>query len=393
MKKYDILMATTAVVALSVAFYSQSKAADIVAGGNDCGNGNSCSWSIDADGKLIISGSGTMKDSVPWGSYKSQIKSVDISYGITSVADSAFRGAKNLQNVTIPNSVTSIGANAFRDTILTSVDIPNSVTSIKDSAFRSSQLKSIVIPGSVTSIGDCAFEDNYQLTTATFGNLTASIGRWIFDDNTKLSEVFFEGDLSGITFNIGTFTGTTDNLIIKFPENDANRAILEKMLKNAEYSASDGYHFEQATLMSYTTDDEGNKIIARKYEYDTTGNLLKITDTEGNIYDEDGNKFSYHTDGSYTKTDLEDNVYWYDSDGQLLRTTDILGNIYDKNGEIIEHYDNSGIMRYAKGIDGSDYYFDKNGNLKGMTKRGPFTIPEANALTKDGPVNTVTITW
>ena len=44
-------------------------------------------------------------------------------------------------------------------TSLTSVTIGNSVTSIGDNAFNyCTSLTSITIPNSVTSIGDCAFE-------------------------------------------------------------------------------------------------------------------------------------------------------------------------------------------------------------------------------------------
>ena len=62
-------------------------------------------------------------------------------------------------SVTIPNSVTSIGASAFYECrSLTSVTIPNSVTSIGNSTFRNcSRLTSVTIPNSVTSIGYNAF--------------------------------------------------------------------------------------------------------------------------------------------------------------------------------------------------------------------------------------------
>jgi len=63
------------------------------------------------------------------------------------------------QNTIIPNSVTSIGLGAFSQCSgLTSVTIPNSVTSIGSNAFEDcSGLTSVTIPGSVISIGNGAF--------------------------------------------------------------------------------------------------------------------------------------------------------------------------------------------------------------------------------------------
>ncbi len=79
--------------------------------------------------------------------------------GVTSIGADAFVYCENLKRITIKNGVRNIGDHAFYYCIgLTSLVIPNSVTSIGDSAFfYCTDLKSVTIPSSITSIGDGAF--------------------------------------------------------------------------------------------------------------------------------------------------------------------------------------------------------------------------------------------
>ena len=160
-------------------------------------------------------------------------------YNVTNIKYAAFLNKTNLTgNLTIPNSVTSIGNEAFKNcsglesvtfeptsqlkTIgeaafiscggFTAVTIPNSVTSIGNQAFNNcirlttvtfeptSQLKTIgvaafynctslttvTIPNGVTSIGNQAFNNCIRLTGVTIPDSVTSIGDYAFFDCTSL---------------------------------------------------------------------------------------------------------------------------------------------------------------------------------------------------------------
>ena len=91
--------------------------------------------------------------------YKGKGREVSIPDSVTSIGENAFEGCKSIASITIPDSVTSIENNAFEDCkSIASITIPDSVTSIGDKAFYGCKsIASITIPDSVTSIGDKAF--------------------------------------------------------------------------------------------------------------------------------------------------------------------------------------------------------------------------------------------
>lgn len=121
----------------------------------------------------------------------SSLTSVTIPNSVKSIGEYAFLGCSKMTSITIGNSVTSIGYMTFRNCYsLISVNIPNSVTLIGDWAFSDcSGLTSVIIGNSVTSIGDVAFRGCSGLTSITIPNSVSLIGKNTFSGCSKLISV------------------------------------------------------------------------------------------------------------------------------------------------------------------------------------------------------------
>ena len=80
-------------------------------------------------------------------------------YTVTAIGDGAFYECWDLETITIPDGVTSIGYDAFWGSGITTIVIPEGVTNIKSYTFYNCEhLTSVTIPGSVTYIAGMAFE-------------------------------------------------------------------------------------------------------------------------------------------------------------------------------------------------------------------------------------------
>ena len=201
MKKFISLLLSLTMLLSIVSVVDLSAYADTLTTGK-CGV--NVTYSFDTStGMLTISGTGKMTGYSYYHSpfYKNtNIESVSIEDGVTSIGDGTFCYCENLTSITIPNSVTSIGNYAFSDcTSLTSVTIPNSVTSIGERAFDGcSRLTSVTIPNSVTSIGVSAFSSCTNLTSVSIPDSVMSIGNGAFNSCWGLTSVTIPDSVTSI---------------------------------------------------------------------------------------------------------------------------------------------------------------------------------------------------
>lgn len=161
--------------------------------------GDNLTWTL-ADGVLTISGSGAMEnywyDTSPFPFEKSDIKTIVIYEGVTSIGNFVFSSFKGLTGITIPASVTSIGEYAFSwCSSLEEVTILGSMTSIGFRAFNyCSSLEEVTMLGSVTSIEGQAFVNCSSLEKVTIPAGVVSIGWRAFEDCSSLTTVTMLGE-------------------------------------------------------------------------------------------------------------------------------------------------------------------------------------------------------
>ena len=200
----SLLLALAMLTVLTPQFTLTAKAAT----SGTCGD--NLYWSFDEITKeLNITGSGPMTDwssgissgsAAPWNGISKNIQSISLPRGLTSIGNYAFYGCGNLSNIIIPDSVTSIGYCAFYNcTGLSNVNIPENVTSIGGDAFRGcSSLSSVIIPDSVTSIGRYSFYNCTSLSNVIISENVTSIDEFAFSGCSSLSSVTIPNSVTSI---------------------------------------------------------------------------------------------------------------------------------------------------------------------------------------------------
>ena len=229
---------------------------DVIGSGNCGANGSNVTWKLTSDGTLTISGTGKMYDYMHWYSLRSQVKSVIIEDGVTTIGDCAFDCWDALTSVTLPDSVTTIGNQAFDDcTSLTSITIPSSVTSIENYAFGGCvSLTSVTIPSSVTKIGNYAFAGSDAAVNVASGNKNYSSENGVLYNKQK-TVLLYGGPCKG-TFKIPNGVTSIDEGAFESCERLVGITIPKSVTHIGQYAFAGCWRLRDITLPSSMTEIE-----------------------------------------------------------------------------------------------------------------------------------------
>lgn len=210
--------------------------------------------------------------------------------GITRIGDDAFDECTGLKSITIPNSVTSIGINAFWGTGLESIIIPNSITSIGNYAFLECiNLTSITIPESVTEMGYGVFEYCTGLESVIIANGAISIGNSAFRNCSSLVSITIPESVTSI--GESAFSECSSLVSITIPKNvkSIGEAAFEYCSNLASVTISEGITtiedlaFARCSITSFTLPKSVTKLGSSVF---LRCNLETLAVKEGNdVYD------------------------------------------------------------------------------------------------------------
>ena len=178
------------------------------------------------------------------------IASLDLHGGIATISSSAFQNCKSLTTVKINEGTTFIDALAFNGSPVSSLSLPASLTTIGKQAFNNCALTGdIVLPGAVARINDLAFSGNKTMATIALPASLANLGEGVFQGCTGLTAITV--DAANTAYKVketGVVTTIDGATALAYPVASTNAAVVD-----AEITKIGAYTFQNATNLATIT--------------------------------------------------------------------------------------------------------------------------------------------
>lgn len=136
-----------------------------------------------------------------------QISELVIPASVISIGASAFEGSSTIISISIPNSVTTVGEDAFRQqNNVTELKISTQASIIERDTYQGFRyLSKFVVPEGVTQIGNGVFVDWYSVTSFTLPSTLTTLGWMPFRGMRSLRTINIPSNLSTINDPFGYF--------------------------------------------------------------------------------------------------------------------------------------------------------------------------------------------
>ena len=162
------------------------------------------------------------------------LKNIKLPNSVTAIGDYAFYGCSSLTSITIPDSVTSIGDYAFYGCSSLSVNVLISdlatycktnrmidVSVSKRLLLNGVEITELTVPNSITYIGAYAFCNINNLTSVTIPDTITEIGYFAFKNCSNLSRVYCKATTPPMG-NLDMFFFNASNRKIYVPRNSVS---------------------------------------------------------------------------------------------------------------------------------------------------------------------------
>jgi len=222
------------------------------------------------------------------------LQEISIPDQITTIGNEAFSNCESLTNVTLPKHLITIEAHTFHYCKkLKKINIPNSVQRIGGSAFDNcTALDSISFGSELKVIAGYAFDNCINLKNITFSDCDAVINSYAFSNSPNIRKITFLGGLKEIRHHAFDCTGYTPNYnkslyiydLAAYCSIKMGMSPLNVSTSGPGISKAEGYIYVNGKLISELVIPDGiTSIPDHAFSYSLNIKSVKLPNTVNNI--------------------------------------------------------------------------------------------------------------